>query len=336
MDWADERYVRVYTRDTPDWVALGWEAQALFVLILRKVDRAGVIDLGRNGDAGLANLLRIPPEVFERSIRVLLEDGCVTRSHTLSQLVVPNFLSAQEARQSDRQRQHETRARRRDRAKSVESHNTGHTVSPPVTDGHSVPSCTVPYLAILPGGHPPADALADGSTSPVDATAGPQEPDSPPPRENARPRAVPSTEAVELAEYLRAAIMSHTPGHRAGPKASETWAKYIDLAMRRDGRTPADLRKVIDFAHRSHDLFWRGNVLSGEKLREKFDQLWIQMQTRGRGPQLPLRAAAEVGSVARPRVCTRCGQSAGSLVESHGKLLCWGCYAPAPGKEGMQ
>ena len=54
MRWDDERYVRLYTRDTTDWLALSWQAQGLFVLILRKVNRAGVIDLGRAGKRGLA------------------------------------------------------------------------------------------------------------------------------------------------------------------------------------------------------------------------------------------------------------------------------------------
>ena len=49
MDWSDERYVRVYTRDTPDWQCLSFLAQGLFCLILRKVDRAGVLPLGRSG-----------------------------------------------------------------------------------------------------------------------------------------------------------------------------------------------------------------------------------------------------------------------------------------------
>lgn len=191
MNWSDERYVRVYTRDTPDWVALGWEAQALFLLILRKVDRAGVLDLGKSGEPGMADLLRMPIEIFDQALAKLLKDGCVTRSHTLSQLVVPNFLSAQEARQSDRQRQHETRARRRDAAKHPEQQNTGHTESHAVTSGHSVPSRTVPSFSKDPE-RPHAQAparevqepghsgpLASGSSCPAEPAKPPQ--DDPPP-----------------------------------------------------------------------------------------------------------------------------------------------------------
>ena len=35
MRWEDERYVRVYTRDTPGWLSLSFDAQAL--LFLKKV-----------------------------------------------------------------------------------------------------------------------------------------------------------------------------------------------------------------------------------------------------------------------------------------------------------
>lgn len=111
MRWEDERYVRVYTRDTPDWVSLGWEAQALFVLLLRKCDRAGTLDLGRSGKRGLAALLAMPLEVVERALDVLLEDGCVERHET--QLVVRNFVSAQEAVASAARRAREYRERGR-------------------------------------------------------------------------------------------------------------------------------------------------------------------------------------------------------------------------------
>ena len=43
MDWANERYVRLYTRDTVTWKMWPWEARAIFPLLMRKVDRAGVL-----------------------------------------------------------------------------------------------------------------------------------------------------------------------------------------------------------------------------------------------------------------------------------------------------
>lgn len=87
----------------------------------------------------------------------------------------------------------------------------------------------------------------------------------------------PTTEARDVAAYLLEAIRSHSPDAKDGVKG---WAKDIDLAIRVDKRTPEQLRCVIDFAHRSSELFWRPNVLSGAKLRDKFDQLTIQARSR--------------------------------------------------------
>lgn len=181
MRWEEERYVRVYTRDTPDWIALPWEARAVFYELLRKVDRAGLVPMGRSGERGLAALLMMPFSVVEPGLAALLEDGCVVRSGT--DLVVRRFIEAQEARQSDRARQRDSRERARAKAigsaTAVDSPpaseptdagsdtsdgaakppaektndiavglshgvTSGHQRSPAVTNCHSVPSRTVP------------------------------------------------------------------------------------------------------------------------------------------------------------------------------------------------
>lgn len=117
MDWSDERYVRVYTRDTPDWQCLSFLAQGLFCLILRKVDRAGVLPLGRSGRRAVAISVGHGHQwsLLEPALDELLADGCVRIEGDL--LVVPNFLEAQEAEASDKARARAYRERRRDRAK---------------------------------------------------------------------------------------------------------------------------------------------------------------------------------------------------------------------------
>lgn len=114
MDWSDERWVKLYTRDTTDWLALSWQAQGLFVLILRKVNRAGVIDLGRAGKRGLAAHIgggsawaSMEPHLDE-----LLSDGCVTFDGIA--LRVPNFVTAQTSIQSDKARKRAERERAND------------------------------------------------------------------------------------------------------------------------------------------------------------------------------------------------------------------------------
>jgi hypothetical protein len=167
MRWEDERYVRVYVRDTADWLALGWEAQSLLVLTMRKVDRAGLLELGRAGVRGLAAVVGMPLDVVERALPVLLEDGCVVLNG--STLVVPNFIEAQEAAQSDAHRKRESRARARDRAAAsvrTESRNVtdaGRNVTTepdPVTSGHVgsqsvTPNCAVPSRAVPSEETPP-------------------------------------------------------------------------------------------------------------------------------------------------------------------------------------
>lgn len=109
MDWENERYVRAYTRDTEDWLCLSWEAQALFLMLLRKVDRAGLLTTKR-GPGGVAVQVRMPVDVVTRALPELLTDGCIRECR--SGYVMPNYLAAQEARQSDKQRQRESRAAR--------------------------------------------------------------------------------------------------------------------------------------------------------------------------------------------------------------------------------
>lgn len=108
----------------------------------------------------------------------------------------------------------------------------------------------------------------------------------------APPRRAVSLEAQKVAERLGAAIWSHMPECRElkNPDTFGRWARDIDLAMRIDGRTEADLINVIEWCHLSPDgAFWRGNVLSGRKLREKYDTIAAQMarpKANGTGPHV--------------------------------------------------
>ncbi|MDA2480606.1 DNA replication protein DnaD [Bacillus cereus] len=58
----------------------------------------------------------------------------------------------------------------------------------------------------------------------------------------------------------------------------ESWANEFRLLRERDNRELQDIKDVIDWCQA--DPFWQGNILSPKKLREKFDQLTIQMKSR--------------------------------------------------------
>lgn len=149
MDWSNERYVRLYTRDTETVLLQSWQARAVFREMLRKCDRAGVVEC-RTGPRGLSVILNMPADVVEAHLPELLADGSVATCDV--GYVLPNFIEAQEAKQSDRQRARESREKRRDRARAPgpvtkrDDVENGHTASQPrtnrdtvsrdVTDGH--------------------------------------------------------------------------------------------------------------------------------------------------------------------------------------------------------
>ena len=120
MNWPDEHWVKLYTRDTAAWMMLSFEAQALFVLLLRKVDRAGVLELDpQHVNGSIAAVLGHAHrhEQIGSALAELVKDGCV--GITNGRLVIRNFLEAQSARMSDRLRASEMRARRRDAIATV-------------------------------------------------------------------------------------------------------------------------------------------------------------------------------------------------------------------------
>jgi hypothetical protein len=114
MDWSNERYVRLYTRDTTTWKLLSWEGKYVLMSLLRKVDRSGVLDVGEDGIEGLAALIEVPLFIAEVGVPQLLKRETLVQRDTL--YVMPNFLPAQEAKQSDAMRKREERERRRHNA----------------------------------------------------------------------------------------------------------------------------------------------------------------------------------------------------------------------------
>lgn len=170
MDWSQERYVRLYTRDTPDWVCWTWQARALLPLLLRKVDRTGALSLGRLGVTGLSALVGLPEEVTSTGLDALLEDGSVVIDEQT--LLIRNFIEAQETPISDIARQRDHRERKR--AKILKTHDDAvtkrHAVSRGVTPGHAVSQSVTPNLA-EPSLAEPNRALKETLSTCVDPAA---------------------------------------------------------------------------------------------------------------------------------------------------------------------
>lgn len=78
---------------------------------------------------------------------------------------------------------------------------------------------------------------------------------------------------IRLSEHLFSRMKINNP--TAKVPNWQVWARNIDLMMRVDNRTEDDIVKVIDWCQK--DNFWKGNILSTAKLREKYDQLHVRM-----------------------------------------------------------
>lgn len=170
MRWEDERYVRLYTKDTATWKLLCWQAKCLLPLLLRKVDRAGIADIGEDLVEGVAALVDMPPELVANGLHGDgFKHGLLTREVFVvhgALLVMPNYIEAQEAKQSDaaRQRAHRERARDLARAGGVvtkrdETVTAGHTASHAVTPSLAVPSRALPSRAEPEQQSPPPPAV---------------------------------------------------------------------------------------------------------------------------------------------------------------------------------
>lgn len=99
MNWIDEDFIKLYTRDTVTWKLLPWQGKALLPLLLRKLDRAGVADVdGANSPSeaaqAVAELVDLPEEVVRPGLEALIKRGVLQLAS--GRLVAPNFIKAQE------------------------------------------------------------------------------------------------------------------------------------------------------------------------------------------------------------------------------------------------
>ena len=140
MNWSDEKYVKLYTRDTLTWLSLSWEARAVLSLLLRKVDGAGLMETGtlELGQA-VALQLVVPVDVARRALTELIAIGSVTEVR--GGILIPNFVEAQEATKTEARKKKDQRQRTADQrrlSQLVESPTSlvpqCPAVSPPVPD----------------------------------------------------------------------------------------------------------------------------------------------------------------------------------------------------------
>lgn len=79
---------------------------------------------------------------------------------------------------------------------------------------------------------------------------------------------------VESVCYHMANSVCERTGRR--PRITKKWLDSARLMIDRDGRTEEQIHAAIDWVHNSE--FWRANILSIPKLREKWDTLKLQAE----------------------------------------------------------
>lgn len=248
MDFTNEPYVRVYTRDTTNWRRMGWDGQNVLMQLLRKVDRSGVIDLeGLEPWEVVCLHTGAPEESAKRGIESLLRIGTVEVRGSC--LVIPNHLEAQEATKSDKVRAKEYREKRAlglngTQKSSQAVTSTSQAVTPAsreITGRHDGSRDVTPRHPLLCS----AEALL--CTASQESSAGtPAEPTAPPVVE--RIRELESRYPAGLANEARQACAS---ARRNGKMANSLWLATLETLSKH----PLDLvtRSVRTFVERYAD-----------------------------------------------------------------------------------
>jgi len=109
-----------------------------------------------------------------------------------------------------------------------------------------------------------------------------------------KPLFVPTASGLELAELLKVLILVNNPTANI-PKDLNKWALEADKMMRLEKRPLEEARRVMEWCQQ--DSFWKINILSMGKFREKYDQLKLKMEAKNaktQGNTAGLKTAATV------------------------------------------
>lgn len=112
MRWEDELWVKQYRRDPPELLTVSLLARGIWHILWKEVDRGGRLDLGKMGRRTLAAILRAPSSELETPINELVDAGCI--EFTDQELLIPVYLEAQAAKQSNSARCRKYRQQRND------------------------------------------------------------------------------------------------------------------------------------------------------------------------------------------------------------------------------
>lgn len=141
LRWDDESWIKMYTRDPAEFLALSFDASGLLMHLWRKVDKSGAFAVGDVDRAEVPELLaltfRIDVSRMDAALAELIRRKFVAVAERDGQqvVVIPDFEPAQSARATDRVRQQEKRKRDRDAAISS---------AKPTSSSRAVTQCHAP------------------------------------------------------------------------------------------------------------------------------------------------------------------------------------------------
>lgn len=95
-----------------------------------------------------------------------------------------------------------------------------------------------------------------------------------------KPKYASTDEPYQIAKHLFKRIRANNSDFspKFGEKDLQRWANDIRLAHERDGREYEALNRMVDWCQT--DSFWQGNILSGSKLRAKYDTMAAQANAK--------------------------------------------------------
>jgi hypothetical protein len=83
-----------------------------------------------------------------------------------------------------------------------------------------------------------------------------------------------NSDEFRLSELLLNLILERNPEHKRPDL--QKWAGHVDRMIRLDSRRADDIETVIEWCQANE--FWQNNIISTQKLRDKFDQLKMKME----------------------------------------------------------
>lgn len=232
MDFADEPYVRLYTRKTLTHKLLGWEGRAVMRLMLDEFDAAGIFAIRGDAARCISAVTEMPVELVRVGLERLIETE--TWIVTAQAVTWPTYEEAQHCTRSNRLRQLEFRRRRAEESRESRVTGSNATESQSVTQAGGRRYESNPPLPSHPS-HP--EKTTPGARA-QGATPEPSRPSTPEPITEiravgfagvARTYSIRGMDAPQ--SYLDSALMAGVGRERA----EATWAHYATQGLPPNG-----------------------------------------------------------------------------------------------------